>query len=495
MASAERVLQLRDVPGRNAQRRLLAMLDDADALLARRLRSWRGTGRFTEASAVAYQAHGRAVSAVISRRLGILNGAVADHAIANGTEHAVRVMERLERSFSGSARPLAVREAGVLAGVNGRTRASMIRQRVTSWDRYGQAMTKKIERTIGAGLLAGLTHEEMIDSLVGIRGPRRDVSLRSTVDANGNVLRLDVRDIPEGLFVRYRSWAERIVRTEVSHAYNESRLQTLYETRDRDFPDLKKKILATFDPRTAPDSIAVHGQTRALEEVFVDGAGRAYQRPPGRPNDRETTIPWRSSWPEVSDSRPEPARTRARARREAAGVLEAPPAARAAPRVPEPRGERIPAPPRAPAPARVSAPTINASELAPRIQTWARTEAPNADMAARFTMASTREIATALGMSPRRAYAAMNELVRTHPSVFSRNEQRVNLETGAGQRKRSVGWQLWDIAHGGPAAAPPIATPAPATSMERSARLRDRARVLRLEREAAEKARAAARRS
>ena len=161
----------------------------------------------------------------------------------------------------------------------------------------------------------------MVTSLVGLRGPRREVTLRTTVLPNGELLRLDVRDIPPGLFVRYRSWAERIVRTETAYAYNASRMETLHEAKARDFPDLGKKILATFDPRTAADSVAVHGQVRELREAFVDGAGRVYQHPPARPNDRETVIPWRSGWQDVAASRPEPAPVRQRARREARAAV------------------------------------------------------------------------------------------------------------------------------------------------------------------------------
>lgn len=98
-----------------------------------------------------------------------------------------------------------------------------------------------------------------------------------------------------------------------AYAYNRARLvglQTEYASGDR---GLRKKILAHFDSRTAPDSIAVHGQIRKLDGLFQDGAGRQYLQPPARPNDRETVIPWRMSWSESEHTKPQPAATVAKA--------------------------------------------------------------------------------------------------------------------------------------------------------------------------------------
>ena len=74
-----------------------------------------------------------------------------------------------------------------------------------------------------------------------------------------------------------------------------------------EFPEMKKKILAHFDSRTAEDSIAVHGQVRNVSgagSLFRDGAGREYEHPPARPNDRETVIPWMDEWEDTRMTRP-----------------------------------------------------------------------------------------------------------------------------------------------------------------------------------------------
>jgi len=90
--------------------------------------------------------------------------------------------------------------------------------------------------------------------------------------------------------------ADRIVRTELSEAYNRSHHQTLQYARDPDGLDLgddiKKSAIAALDARMDDDSIPVHGQVREVDEKFVDGDGRRYMHPPGRPNDREKEIPW-----------------------------------------------------------------------------------------------------------------------------------------------------------------------------------------------------------
>jgi hypothetical protein len=109
----------------------------------------------------------------------------------------------------------------------------------------------------------------------------------------------------QGVFSSRRGWAERIVRTETAAAYNGARMLAIREA-SKEWPDVKKKILATFDKRTAYDSVAVHGQVRDLNDSFIDGAGRMYLQPPARPNDREIVIPWRPAWREMAHTRPVP---------------------------------------------------------------------------------------------------------------------------------------------------------------------------------------------
>jgi hypothetical protein len=86
--------------------------------------------------------------------------------------------------------------------------------------------------------------------------------------------------------------ADRIFRTELFNGYNSAHLESLTAARDVYEIPLKKSAITTFDSRTGTDSYPMHGQVRELEENFVDGDGRRFLHPPGRPNDREKEIPW-----------------------------------------------------------------------------------------------------------------------------------------------------------------------------------------------------------
>jgi len=58
-----------------------------------------------------------------------------------------------------------------------------------------------------------------------------------------------------------------------------------------------KALVAIHDTRTHWDSLFAEAQPpRPLDELFVDGMGRRYLHPPGRPNDRETMVPWLGTW-------------------------------------------------------------------------------------------------------------------------------------------------------------------------------------------------------
>ena len=290
---------------------LLRVLKRADADLKRRLVGVVAGSpglRFSEAQALAYQAQVQVVTAYVrDRLLGITHDA-AERAVLASAPHTARDIASLDRIFTGIAKPLRIREAAVMEGIVRRAKDALLNQHATSVDRYGDGMIRDFRRLMSRGLAEGVSQGQMVDALVGHGGPRGPrVSTKATTDpVTGRVIRLREEDIPEGLFVRKRYWAERVVRTEVAHAQNEARLRTIERSRAEDFPDMGKKILAVLDNRTALDSLAVHGQVRALEDMFQDGAGRQYLRPPARPNDRETIVPWRLAWDETPYSAPVP---------------------------------------------------------------------------------------------------------------------------------------------------------------------------------------------
>lgn len=281
-------------------RELESELLEAQRNLARRLRSEAAryggsTARFTGASAKSYERQIELSLQYLQARMVGLTEAQATAAIASSMTQTVRLMEGLEQRFTGIHRPLRLRQADRMRSAVRGAQSTLLRHIPTSVDRYGRNMIGQFERIMRVGLVQGSTLDEMTAALTGHGGPTGMVSMRATVTPSG-VLRLEEADIPEGLFVRHRYWAERIVRTEVIRSYNGARLEGMRAIQEEDFPDLQKKIVAILDRRTAADSIAVDGQIRGIDEMFEDGAGRLYLYPPARPNDRETVIPWRPHW-------------------------------------------------------------------------------------------------------------------------------------------------------------------------------------------------------
>ena len=288
------------------------LLREADADLKRRLGgvalSVGPDLRFAEAQAMAYQKQIDVVTRYVNKRL---LGITHDKALASidvSVRTTARDLARLNRAFTGIATPLRLREAATMEGITSRVSSSLMGQHATSVDRYGNHMIQQFRTTMRKGLIQGVSSGQMVDALVGHGGPRGPkVSTKARVDpVTGKVIRIKEENIPEGLFARKRYWAQRVVRTEVAHGQNEARLATIARSRDTDFPDMGKKILAMMDNRTAMDSIGVHGQVRPIDGLFQDGAGRQYQRPPARPNDRETIVPWRLAWDETPYSAPMP---------------------------------------------------------------------------------------------------------------------------------------------------------------------------------------------
>lgn len=147
--------------------------------------------------------------------------------------------------------------------------------------RYSLETTSVIEQTMTRSVLAGESTDQAVDRLLG-------------VDAWGG-----------------RAWrAERLARTEVSHAYNGASREVLDDVARGDDglwlmwhehaqgpqwagpKDLAWRGPAKpLDNRVADDSLRLHGQLRRPGEPFVDPETRqVFMHPPNRPNDRGTVI-------------------------------------------------------------------------------------------------------------------------------------------------------------------------------------------------------------
>lgn len=270
-------------------RRIQALLARADRELALRLgRVVRASGgpyvRFTEARLAAYQAQVRVVAKHAEQRVGREVTSQTRRAVKRGLEGAVKIVGAMERAHRGSAVTLGLEKAQVLDSLSKRRMGSLMMRHASSLDAYGRRMILRMEREIMTGLLLGEEQWRIVERLTGIGIGRNRA----------------------GMFEGEAWRARRIVRTEVAYAHNVVQLDAIVEAR-REFPDMAKKIVATFDRRTAADSVYVHGQIRDVGELFTDGAGRQYEHPPGRPNDREVIIPWRKAWKETPYTQPRPA--------------------------------------------------------------------------------------------------------------------------------------------------------------------------------------------
>jgi hypothetical protein len=328
IAQADRCVSLEDADGVLARRDLLSVLEAADVHLAKRIAAITpkrdGTMKFSQAQAITYRTQVGLVIERVKFQLEPVATEAGQAAIDKSLVSGARLLAKLEKEFKGvSVSPsllAGMQQSQVARG----TQASLVTRVATSLDRYGLEMGQQFSRILQVGLVSGMSNEEMVAQLIGLGGPRGKVSLKAKEIAPGVVQRIKEGDIPEGLFVRHKYWAERIVRTEVAYAHSSAKLEQLYVMRNDGLP-VQKKIVAHFDNRTAADSVAVHGQIRELAENFMDGAGRLYLHPPGRPNDRETLIPWFDDWKETPSTEPPTPEEIERAEKLEKGELVAPP--------------------------------------------------------------------------------------------------------------------------------------------------------------------------
>lgn len=279
-------------------RTLMPILRQAQAETAAALRDWLashakdGAERFT---AQRYRQSllqlGVAIE-TLETRLGGKHGAMAGTLVAQGAGAGAMAISHLQQEvasfaavFGQSVIPLQLNQAAILAKGD----RYLIPQYRNSAARYGKDMAADIRQQLAIGVAKGETFDEMTSRLVRMRGPRGLVSLRGMQGS----AKAYHEDIAEGLFVRYRYWAERIVRTEGMNAYNEHHLNGL-RAADADDPGYQKRWDASIDGRTCPICRDLDGTVADIDKPFP-GPLRL-MHPPAHPNDRCTVTPWRREW-------------------------------------------------------------------------------------------------------------------------------------------------------------------------------------------------------
>jgi hypothetical protein len=266
--------------GRSVRPKVLRVLKRADKYLAK-VMATNAPGSFTEGAATSLRLQ---IADAAFRTAGALGNVMLDQvepSVARGLGSTLGMLEGLEAQYAGVVLgevPLNV--AALLDDSVAANEASLLRRLVADGkptsqgilQRYTRSTILAIEQQLQVGVLAGASHEEMVQL---------------------------VTEVSPFLKGAPRYWAERLVRTELQGVYNRAALEGMQDLA-KETDDTVKILSATFDNRTAWDSFMVHGQARNVNEPFdwfdYKGQPHAYAHPPNRPNDREVVVVWRLSW-------------------------------------------------------------------------------------------------------------------------------------------------------------------------------------------------------
>jgi hypothetical protein len=291
--SVNRVLQLQRqqlaaVIEHGSVRRLRKTYEDARRDLLDRLNTLMKTGR-----GETFTAHSlRLVLIQLQQTLAEFNTQFGAQLVQEGAvaktlsqRHLVTAVNQLEKKFRGVTPVLQSERAGLFRRAYTGVDPSLLNRYQQSVSRYGQPLIAKVRNELAQSVLTNETVDEAVDRVAGTNG----------------------------VFKSQRWRAERIVRTETAYSYGVTKHRSMEALRDADYPQLKKKLVATFDSRTGEDSKELHGQVRNVDEPFVwhvkNSKGQVvktveYMYPPNRPNDREVSIPWLDEWAESEVTKP-----------------------------------------------------------------------------------------------------------------------------------------------------------------------------------------------
>lgn len=269
-----------------------SVLDAAEKELTQDLATWhmlgKGDERFTPQLYRNALIQIRSALNTINKDLG---DDVADHLkhqgkIAAGlaTKHLRQEVEQFSHLFEGAVRPVALEAATVLAVGE----KAVWKRFETSAARYAGQVGKDIQKQLAIGVVKGETVDQLTKRLAKMGGPKGWVNVQG-MGANAKA-----EFIAEGLFSKYRHYAERLVRTEVVNAYNSFALDGMEELNKED-PGYMKRWDAAIDGRTCVLCASYDDLVRKLDEPFKDGI----QQPPAHSNCRCAQVVWRKEWTEA----------------------------------------------------------------------------------------------------------------------------------------------------------------------------------------------------
>jgi len=200
------------------------------------------------------------------------------------TNHLIAEITRFSQLFEGTVRPIAIEPTIVLA----EGKKLLFKRFATSAARYAGQVGEDIRKQLAIGVVRGETIDQLTTRLVKLGGPSGHVFTQGMAGSP----RAKAEYIAEGLFKRYRHYAERLAITETVNAYNECALIGMDELEAED-PGYFKRWDAAIDGRVCP-------LCREYDDLVVplDGTFRGVDHPPLHPRCRCAVVVWRKEWNE-----------------------------------------------------------------------------------------------------------------------------------------------------------------------------------------------------
>lgn len=169
------------------------------------------------------------------------------------------------------------------------------KRHTTSAARYAGSVGDDIKAQFAIGIAKGETFGQLAQ-----RMRKLDPSVRA---AAGWAPADDANAIADGMFHRWRHWADRVIRTENMHAYNTQHdlaIAALDEERDEDEEPWLRRWDASADKVTCERCKELDRTVAAVGGEFKWG----YKCPPAHPYCRCTIIAWRASWGDMKGEVP-----------------------------------------------------------------------------------------------------------------------------------------------------------------------------------------------
>lgn len=275
-------------------RALVPVLEEAEKELRRDLARWlaratNGAERFTAQHYRNALIQIQSALAAAARMEKPVAGALVAGGRAAGrlaTGHLKAELEVFGQVFQHSVRPIPLEVAGIISKGDG----MLMRRFATSAARYVGNVRADITRHLALGVVRGETLDQLKMRLIRLGGPRGVVALKGILGQPG----AEAEFISEGLFARYGSWAERLARTEVIHAYN-THAHTGLELYASEDEGALKRWDAALDRRVCLDCRDMHGRVTKVDGYFPGG----YKYPPLHPNCRCAVVAWHKEWTEA----------------------------------------------------------------------------------------------------------------------------------------------------------------------------------------------------